>query len=303
MKPQSIIIFLYFIIFYLNTYGQNYEMSLKNGGQVDGQVFEFDVFIKAIAPTTSFVMSAYQMSLLFNSTFSGSGQLNIIYIPSSSSLSNKPNAALGIFDDNGTLEINIASFVGYDTIGTSQKKIGAFRIENTVPFTHDTAGIKWDFKNDLRTIVLGENFIEITELGNFIDLNYPEPLDSLNSQLAIDIKILLEGAYNPNSGASMSAELGSDIPLTQPFNKAPWNYYGTENVSSIPANITDWLLIELRSDESKIEARKAAFIRNDGIIVNLNGSPFTITANSGFYYIVVHHRNHLSVSSKNKVVL
>ncbi len=47
-------------------------------------------------------------------------------------------------------------------------------------------------------------------------------------------------------------------------------------------------------------ARKAAFIRNDGRIVNLNGDPvldfgaLTVINN---LYAVVHHRNHISVFS------
>ena len=37
------------------------------------------------------------------------------------------------------------------------------------------------------------------------------------------------------------------IPTTQPYNIAPWNYTGTESVTTIPnSNVIDWVLVELR---------------------------------------------------------
>jgi len=42
---------------------------------------------------------------------------------------------------------------------------------------------------------------------------------------------------------------------------------------------------------------------NNGTVVNLNGNPFTIQAPEGSYFIVVHHKNHLSVMSESAVYL
>ena len=42
-----------------------------------------------------------------------------------------------------------------------------------------------------------------------------------------DITAFLEGPFN---GTDMNALLGSYIPLSQPYNVAPWGYAGTENV-------------------------------------------------------------------------
>jgi PKD repeat protein len=122
--------------------------------------------------------------------------------------------------------------------------------------------------------------------------------------LYIDVTAFLEG---PFVGTSMNQGLIGHIPLNQPYNVGPWNYTGTESVVSIPANAIDWVLIELRdattaggAGSATRIARKAAFIKNDGRIVNLNGDPvldfgaLTITNN---LYAVVHHRNHLSVLS------
>ncbi len=119
-------------------------------------------------------------------------------------------------------------------------------------------------------------------------------------KVLLSIKTFLEGPYN---SLSMDANLNNQniIPLKQPYNKAPWNYSGTEKVTDIPQNIVDWVLVELRSGISastKI-ATRAAFIRNDGMIVDLDGTSdlSVYGVEEGNYYIVVHHRNHLSIMS------
>ena len=44
----------------------------------------------------------------------------------------------------------------------------------------------------------------------------------INAQVTLELKVFLEGPFN---GTEMSAALNSDglIPLTQPYNIAPWN--------------------------------------------------------------------------------
>jgi PKD repeat protein len=120
----------------------------------------------------------------------------------------------------------------------------------------------------------------------------------------VDVTAFLEGPYN---GSVMSQGLTGFVPLNQPYNVAPWNYTGTESVVSIPANAIDWVLIELRDAASAGGAgsatrigRQAAFLRNDGRVVGLNGNPVldfgALTVSNGLYAIL-HHRNHVSVLS------
>jgi hypothetical protein len=66
------------------------------------------------------------------------------------------------------------------------------------------------------------------------------------SGITVNLKSYLEGPY---SGIEMGTILNISgyIPINQPYNTAPWNYTGTESVSSIPnANVVDWILVELR---------------------------------------------------------
>ncbi len=120
------------------------------------------------------------------------------------------------------------------------------------------------------------------------------------------IKIFLEGPYTDSSMATNLAE-NSLIPLTQPYSGLPWSYDGNEGVSEIPANIVDWILLELRTGTAASTAvsRRAVLLRNDGIAVDLNGEAKITFAGveSGQYYEVIYHRNHLAIMSKNPVLL
>jgi hypothetical protein len=101
----------------------------------------------------------------------------------------------------------------------------------------------------------------------------------------------------------MTTSLRPLLPLSQPYNAAPWNYSGTETVSALPADVVDWVMVELRTGASSATtvSRRAAFIKNHGMIVDLDGAS-AVTFNSispGNYYIVVRHRNHLAIMTSS----
>ena len=70
------------------------------------------------------------------------------------------------------------------------------------------------------------------------------------------------------------------LPLSQPYSIPPWNYNGTESVVSIPnPDIVDWILVEFRDAPDAASAipattieRQAAFLKNDGSVVSLDGT-------------------------------
>ncbi|MEJ2615247.1 MAG: Ig-like domain-containing protein [Ignavibacteriaceae bacterium] len=122
----------------------------------------------------------------------------------------------------------------------------------------------------------------------------------------MNIKVFLQGPYNKGS---MNKYLNTSgyIPLIQPFNTSPWNYSGSEIVQSIPTDVVDWVLIELRSATNGATSliRRAAFVKTDGTLVDLDGlSKVRITGiKPGNYYVVINQRNHLAVMSDGKVEL
>ena len=147
----------------------------------------------------------------------------------------------------------------------------------------------------------------ITEFSAFAVGDTNSPMASTFS-LSIDITAFLEG---PFSGANMKTSLNpAHIPTAQPYNISPWNYEGPENVDSIPnTEIVDWVLLEFR-DTTEVSlatgqtsiARRAAFLLNDGSIVDLDGFSYVqipvLQISSGLF-VVVHHRNHLAIMSAN----
>ena len=129
----------------------------------------------------------------------------------------------------------------------------------------------------------------------------------------LNIKAFLEGPY---SAGTMSTALNlALIPHTQPYNVSPWNYSGTENVTSIPADVVDWVLVELRDAATPATATpatrlsgwpKAMFLKKDGSIVALDGvSPPDIgnPTVSNNLYAVIRHRNHIAVMSATGLTL
>jgi large repetitive protein len=138
----------------------------------------------------------------------------------------------------------------------------------------------------------------------------------LSSNKSLAVTVYLEGPYNTGS-AQMNTTLntGALIPLSQPYTAAPWNYAGTESVTSIPTGVVDWVLVELRDAASAAAALpattlpgwpKAFFLKADGSIVDLDGvsapnigSP----ALTNSLFVVIRHRNHLAIMSGNAIGL
>jgi len=138
----------------------------------------------------------------------------------------------------------------------------------------------------------------------------------------MSLKVALEGAFNPSTDL-MNTELNSILPITQPYNPSlpyfgnndpVWLYAGLESVSAIPADAVDWIIIELRDAANAAAAGpettipggiKAALLKNDGTIIGVENNPYLIFAGVPVLqnlFLVIHHRNHLSVLSSNPVV-
>lgn len=127
-------------------------------------------------------------------------------------------------------------------------------------------------------------------------------LRKATSVMLISVKVFLQGAM---SGPAMSTTLNTAglIPKTQPYTGAPFNYAGVETVGSIPIGVTDWILVEIRNTSNTVLATRAAFVKQNGSVVDLDGTSsvsFPVSASlvsGGSYYIAIRHRNHLSIRS------
>ena len=129
----------------------------------------------------------------------------------------------------------------------------------------------------------------------------------VQASFTLDLKVFLEGPFN---GTDMNTTLNDHnlIPVNQPFNMLPWNYFGDENVPTIPnSDIVDWMMLELRETSGDATSalpgtiidQQAVFLLKTGNIVDIDGFSFpefdvTISAN---LYVVLWHRNHLGIMS------
>lgn len=135
-----------------------------------------------------------------------------------------------------------------------------------------------------------------------------------DNSFQLDLKVFLEGAFD-NGEMSTGLKNLNLIPTSHPYSGSPWNYDGLESVSSIPENVVDWILVELRESTGdastatpdKVIAKQAGFLLKDGSIINANECDFgnlkfsvSLTAN---LYVVIYHRNHIAAISANPVLL
>ncbi len=174
-----------------------------------------------------------------------------------------------------------------------------------------SSGDYFEGPNSSISRTLGEIATETLTNGNFIiTQGFQQPFGIVIHGIDQNVLVYLEGPYNAGSMNTSLKDEGQ-IPLDQPYNVSPWFYTGTENAPSIPDNVVDWVLIDLRDASSAAAANpstsvemQAAFILNNGSVVSLDGSSilqFTATISID-PYIVVWHRNHLGVLSATSPV-
>lgn len=174
------------------------------------------------------------------------------------------------------------------------------------------------------TYITGEASLQLFDMGpscQYADANANVLIDTpasdfyidgvvngpVQEQIYVNAKVFLEG---PFSGGVMTTKLKDAglLPLTQPYSGSPWNYStGTEQVVSIPENVTDWVLVELRTQPqatSKVAAR-VGFITKTGVIIDLDGTaPLNFPGvSNGNYYVVIKHRNHMPVMTAAAITL
>ncbi len=127
-----------------------------------------------------------------------------------------------------------------------------------------------------------------------------------NGAITVHSKALLQGPF-VDHGDSMRTDLRGLLPRLHPFGQAPWNYGGSDSVSTMPPGVVDWVLLELRTtaNPASYAGSRAALLTKDGNIVDLDGtSPVSFYGvQAGSYYIVARHRNHVDIMSATPTTL
>ncbi len=224
-------------------------------------------------------------------------------------------SATNTFSISGSIPLNITSTLTANSASISWASAGNATFELQYrPLGSSTwttvSGISGTSSSINNLNPCSEYEYRVQAICNGTPSGYSTVSSFVTSCIRLNVKVLLEGAYN---GGSMSTGLksGGLLPLSQPYNTFPWNYGGTENVAnatSIPNTATDWIVLELRDATNKniVLAQVAAFVLSNGDVQGIDGLagvelPGNI--NTGSYYIVVRHRNHLDIMSTNPVSL
>ncbi|MDP4195817.1 MAG: hypothetical protein Q8940_12250 [Bacteroidota bacterium] len=143
--------------------------------------------------------------------------------------------------------------------------------------------------------------MEILRLGMTINYQLGVP-----PAVTANLKVYLQGCFSAGTMLTSLRNLNL-IPLSNPYSVSPWNYTGGELLTSVPSQIVDWVLVELRTGtaSSTKAARRAGLLRSDGTVVDLDGtSPLSFPGiSAGNYYVVIYHRNHLSVMTSQAISL
>ncbi|MBN3034885.1 MAG: carboxypeptidase regulatory-like domain-containing protein [Bacteroidales bacterium] len=207
-------------------------------------------------------------------------------------------------------------------VGTEWK--GFIRFVIAISNTGETAGI--EFVPETEGIPLmnaGQYYVDATHPSETL-YGYPPTwfgfymnnlLDfPLNPPITTGITVFLQGPYNSGlDEMNNTLQNTGYLPLSHPYNPAlpyygnntpVWLYSGPESVSSMPSGVVDWVILELRDAPDAASAtgatrvvQKACLITTDGMIRDLDGVSmpfFSVNLQYGLF-VVVHHRNHLSV--------
>jgi hypothetical protein len=182
---------------------------------------------------------------------------------------------------------------------------------NKVGIAHYTGGA-WNMPTSWGSANSANNAYWISRSG-ITSFSPFTTVDSTVSQTAVgvNVKVFLQGPFSTGTKLmSNSLNTGNYLPTAQPYSGSPWSYTGTESVKSTfwasNRSIVDWVLVELRTGTASTTkvAQRACFIKTDGTIVDTDGvSQVAFNVAAGNYYIVIKHRNHLSVMTASAVAL
>ena len=145
--------------------------------------------------------------------------------------------------------------------------------------------------------------------NSIYDIGAFELFNGSSNNINVKAKIFLQGPFNSTTGLMLTTlNQYAYIPNSQPYNESPWNYSGNENLGTGPnSSMVDWVLVELRnaSNPTQVIARRAALLKNNGSLLETNGSDGVNfdNVNPGSYYIAIYHRDHLAVMSISPVSL
>lgn len=320
-----------FYISLLNYAQSGLSLSIENQEVISNE-FYFDLYFKA--PNDNIFVGNAILLLEFNHTAFSNPNIykdpfisevggNCDFIPISSDNEDiiqtrskyYNNSSISILGNEIEILVSIDPPIDIDEFNSSIARIddqlyrlGSFKLDGLV----DPNSIELRWKETCPTCLSYSEVhtidqIDFSESNAIVTTIDPNPL-VIEPGVKLSVRAFLEGSYD---NSNMSNNLMANLPLINPYQTSLWNHLSSESIESNIIldndNIVDWVLVELRttSEASSLISQRAALINREGITVDLDGSsPVSFPeVNPGLYYIILHHRNHLSIMSSNPVFL
>ncbi len=149
----------------------------------------------------------------------------------------------------------------------------------------------------------------------FMDVNLTSgTVENLNIQLTPSVevaaKVFLEGAYVGSNTMSTIFQSSNNLPISTPYNTAPWNDGSLKTVPStawFTTNTVDWVLLEARDASFNVVETQPALLLEDGTVTDIfnlgGGVHFSNLTTGNSYHLTIRHRNHLDIMSASMVNL
>lgn len=144
----------------------------------------------------------------------------------------------------------------------------------------------------------------------------PSTVFTPRTAIDLQLSVFLEGAYDADeermvprlNDLALLPGQAAGTPSGQPYNQAPWHYYGQEGLGWTSINyqaievtndgkrVIDWVLTSFRTSPDPADEikRAAALLLEDGTIVYPESNIFPST-NAVSMYVLVEHRNHMGI--------
>ncbi|WP_299627074.1 hypothetical protein [uncultured Tenacibaculum sp.] len=137
--------------------------------------------------------------------------------------------------------------------------------------------------------------------------------DTNCGDIQLALKVYLQGAFlNPNTGEESLMRddlrvLGGVYGSTTPYSDGATISDAIKEDDAGSNSMVDWIWVELRDadDTSIVIDQKSGVLQRDGDIVDVTDSntPLSFDVPSDNYYIVIKHRNHLSIMTSSPISL
>ncbi|MEM6685446.1 MAG: HYR domain-containing protein [Bacteroidota bacterium] len=239
------------------------------------------------------------------------------------------NGTVGVTNvDNGDGTVDTSDFgVIFDALGSSNAGVccpidiiygtafGGIDLAyiGSQPYTVFREGSTGDFYQISQTGIIYDSAGTVTNASIFNTTpTISGTFGSINPSLLITLqaKVYLQGAsLNQNVGQENlmrdDLRVAGLLPTASPYGDVSTDAMTFADVEPNNA-IVDWIWVELRdaTNNTTVIAAQSALLQRDGDIVSVDGTTAVkFDVESGNYYIVIKHRNHIGIMSANTIAL